>query len=104
METTKTGEQISGNYISAVGAQAGTPFALIGHQVEDLIAFSVNFGSTGALTAFAGQHTVERGTEKIITMWHLAANVADDKEAERLFAAVWAGSDTFVRNKPGHCP
>lgn len=105
MELTVNGDQLSGQYTSAVGKNAGQPYALIGYRAGvDLIAFAVNFGTTGSLATWAGQHTVERGIEKIVTQWHLAINVPDDKEAEQLWGAVWTGSDRFERSKPNQCP
>lgn len=104
MEFVKSADQIAGSYTSALGKSAGTPFPLIGYQIGDLIAFTVNFGATGALTSWAGQNTVERGVEKFVTMWHLAANIPDSDEEQVLFSTVWTGSDVFVRAKPGHCP
>jgi hypothetical protein len=105
MDLTVTGDQLTGQYTSAVGKNAGQPYALTGYRAGvDLIAFAVNFGPTGSLAAWAGQHTVERGTEKIVTQWNLAVNVPDDKEDDQLWGAVWTGSDRFERSKPSQCP
>lgn len=105
MELVVTGEQLSGTYTSAVGANAGTPYPLSGFRAGiDLIAFAVDFGPTGSLATWAGQHTVERGSEKIATMWQLTVNVADDKEEADLWRSIWTGADNFSRNKPAHCP
>ena len=105
MDLTVTGEQLGGTYASAVGTGGGTPFPLVGYRSGiDLLAFTVNFGPVGSLASWAGQHTVERGTEKIITMWHVTANVADADENAKLWGSILTGSDTFYRTKPGHCP
>ena len=68
-----------------------------------MISFVVNFGSNGPITAWAGQHTVEEGTEKIITEWYMKVDVPDEKESTELYRSMWAGSDVFVRAKPSRC-
>ena len=103
MNLTKNGDVISGTYTSSVGGEAGA-FPLIGYQVGDLIAFSVNFGSRDTLTSWVGQNTTERGVEKFVTKWHLAADVSDSDEEKTLLSSILTGSDVFVRAKPSHCP
>ena len=62
------GSVLSGVYIPSSGLEAGQKLPLTGFRSgTDLISFVVNFGSNGPITAWAGQHTVEEGTEKIIT-------------------------------------
>jgi hypothetical protein len=105
MDLTVVGDQVTGNFVSLVAASPGTTFSLSGRRAGiDLIAFAVNFGLTGSLGTWAGQHTVERGVEKIVSMWHLTVNVPDDKEDAELLSSVWTGSANFYRNKPSYCP
>ena len=68
-----------------------------------LISFVVNFGSNGPITAWVGQHTVERGTEEIITHWYMTIDVPDEKEDAELYKSILAGADVFVRAKPSRC-
>src|SRR5687767_6194877 len=61
MDLTVNGDQLSGTYTSAVGMNAGTPYDLRGYRAgADLVAFAVNFGPTGSLASWAGQHTDDR--------------------------------------------
>ena len=98
------GSVLSGVYIPSSGVEAGQKLPLTGFRSgTDLISFVVNFGSNGPITAWAGQHTVEEGTEKIITEWHMTVDVPDEKESTELYRSIWAGSDVFVRDKPSRC-
>ena len=98
------GSVLSGVYIPSSGLEAGQKLPLTGFRSgTDLISFVVNFGSNGPITAWAGQHTVEEGTEKIITEWYMKVDVPDEKESTELYRSMWAGSDVFVRAKPSRC-
>jgi len=89
---------VEGTYRTNVGLPPPTEeFELRGFASGDLIAFVVNFGAYGSLTAWAGQHTVENGAEKIHTLWHLAQNVPDQDEPDRLWAGILAGCNVFTR-------
>jgi hypothetical protein len=84
--------------------EAGQRFSLTGFRSGiDLISFIVSFGSNGPITAWAGQHTVEGGSEKIITKWHMTVDVPDEEEEKELYKSIWTGADVFVRAKPRHC-
>ena len=63
-----------------VGLEAGRKLPLTGFRSGlDLMSFVVNFGSNGPHHfAWAGQHAVERVTEKIITQWHMTIDVPDE--------------------------
>ncbi|WP_420882179.1 avidin/streptavidin family protein [Rhizobium gallicum] len=105
MSLTVNGEQLSGKYETAVGGGTGTEFDLTGFTSGDMVAFSVNFGSEGSLTSWAGQDTMVNGLETIETMWLLAANLSDDAdEPKTMWRSTWTGADNFVRTKPAHCP
>jgi hypothetical protein len=98
------GSLLSGRYIPSSGLEAGQKLPLTGFRSGvDLISFVVNFGSNGPITAWAGQHTVEEGIEKIITQWHMTIDVPDEGESKELYKSIWTGSDFFVRAKPGRC-
>jgi Avidin family len=98
------GSHLSGVYIPSSGLEAGRKLPLTGFRSGiDLISFVVNFGSNGPITAWAGQHTVEGGTEKIITQWYMTVDVPDEEEDRQLYKSIWAGADVFVRAKPRHC-
>ncbi|MGB8893201.1 MAG: avidin/streptavidin family protein [Pseudolabrys sp.] len=98
------GSLLSGVYIPSSGLEAGRKLPLTGFRSgSDLISFVVNFGSNGPITAWVGQHTVERGTEEIITQWYMTIDVPDEKEDTDLYKSILAGADVFVRAKPSRC-
>ena len=70
-------------------------FPLCGFVEGDLIAFSVSFGLHESVTAWAGQHTIVDGRERIETLWHLARNIADEDEPRALWSAILSGADSF---------
>jgi hypothetical protein len=92
------GGRLTGTYHTAVGDPSPKQeFELVGFARGDLVAFTVDFGRFGSLTAWAGQHTRSEGTERIHTLWHLAKNIPDADEPRALWAGVLAGADTFER-------
>lgn len=103
MDLTKNEDVVSGTYTISAGGEAGA-FPLVGYQVGDLIAFSVNFGSRDTLTSWVGQNTTEQGIEKLVTRWHLVVNVSDSDEQNSIVGSILTGLDVFVRDKPSHCP
>jgi hypothetical protein len=89
---------VSGTFRSAVGVPSPVEqFPLCGFVQGDMIAFTVNFGIHESVTAWAGQHTVVAGCERIETLWHLARNIPDEDEPRAMWAAILAGADTFER-------
>ena len=98
LQVTATGA-VSGTYQTGVGLpDRQETFPVAGFAAGDLIAFTVNFGSHGSLTAWAGQHTRDgSGTERLDTMWYLARNVPDADEPQRLWGGIWSGADVFRR-------
>ena len=89
---------VTGEYRTGVGQPPPVEkFPLVGFAAGDLLAFTVNFGKYGSLTAWAGQHTLESGREVIHTMWHLAKNEEDPDEPAKLWGCVLAGADRFIR-------
>ena len=92
--------RLSGTFRTVVGAPSGQEsFPLCGFVQGDLIAFTVNFGVHESVTAWAGQHTIVGGRERIETLWHLAKNIPDADEERSLWAAVLAGADSFERGR-----
>lgn len=90
--------RVSGRFRTAVGVPAPEEtFPLCGFVEGDLIAFSVSFGVHESVTAWAGQHTIVDGHERIETLWHLARNIADEDEARALWSAILSGADSFAR-------
>lgn len=89
---------VTGQYRTAVGAPGNEEeFPLLGFASGDLLSFTVNFGKYGSLTSWVGQHTDASGIETIRTLWHLAREVANAEEPEKLWGAVLAGADNFTR-------
>jgi len=90
--------RVGGSFRTAVGVPSpNESFPLCGFAEGDLIAFSVSFGVYESVTAWAGQHTIVGGRERIETLWHLARNIADQDEDRALWSAVLTGADTFER-------
>ena len=92
------GDRLTGSYHTAVGAPSPSQeFELAGFACGDLVAFTVDFGRFGSLTAWAGQHTRADGVERIHTLWHLAKNVLEGEESGGPWTGVLAGADVFER-------
>jgi hypothetical protein len=93
---------VTGLYATGVGAPGKEEwFDLVGWASEDQIAFTVNFGKYGSLTAWVGQQTQDAsGDARIVTFWHLTKNVEDVEEPKKLWATVLTGSDVFTRTAP----
>lgn len=72
---------------------AARAFPLRGIANGDVLGFSVSFGASGSVASWTGQVD---GTQPV-TMWHLAREVTDSKEAVDLWGSVVTGSDVFVR-------
>jgi hypothetical protein len=88
---------VTGKYKTGVGTPAPSEeFDLVGFASGDLLSFTVNFGTYGSLTSWSGQHTNERGTDVIKTMWLLTRNVKDSDEPANLWGAVLTGYDNFM--------
>jgi len=89
---------VTGKYKTGVGSPGPTEeFDLVGFASGDLLSFTVNFGAYGSLTSWAGQHTVESGSEVIKTLWLLTHNIKDSEEPNNLWGAVLTGYDNFQR-------
>ena len=59
----------------------------------DVLGFSVSFGASGSVASWTGQVDETR----LVTMWHLAREVTDSKEAADLCGSVVTGSDVLAR-------
>lgn len=99
MELTVDGQgSVRGRFRTAVGVPSpGDAYPLCGFVQGDLIAFSVSFAPHDSVTAWAGQHTIVGGRERIESLWHLAKNIPDEDEARGLWSGILAGSDVFER-------
>lgn len=96
--TVLTNGEVKGTYRTGVGKPTPTEeFPLRGFASGDLLTFTVNFGKYGSLTAWVGQHTVRGKDEVIETLWHLAKNVPDDEEPQKLWGAILAGANRFTK-------
>ncbi len=91
--------RVIGKYATGVGAPTPSEqFDLVGFVSGDLIVFSVDFGKYDSMTSWSGQLTLDKdGREKVETLWHLAKNIPDSEEPQKLWAAIWSGCDTFYR-------
>ena len=98
MTLTQENGNVRGHYRTAVGeASEEEAFALCGFAEGDLIVFCANFGSYGSLTTWAGQHVVENGEEKLLTLWHLARNLVENHEPKQFWSTMLTGANTFTR-------
>ncbi len=90
---------ISGEYETAVGQPGNTEkFPIIGYATGKQIAFVVNFGAYGSITAWTGQLAITDGKEVIYTLWHMSVNVVDSEEEKKLWESVFTGYDNFNRD------
>jgi len=89
--------QLGGWFRSAVGSvRHERKFPVVGWRNGDLIGFCVSFEDAG-VAAWTGQHTVEKGLEKIETLWHLAHDIPAEAEPRWLWSGVRSGADRFTR-------
>jgi Avidin family len=89
---------VIGKYKTGVGSPEPTEeFDLVGFASGDLLSFTVNFGKYGSLTSWAGQHTMDNGSEVIKTLWLLARNIKDPDESANLWGSVLIGYNNFQR-------
>ncbi len=89
---------VTGNYKTGVGSPGPTEeFTLFGFASDDLLSFTVNFGTYGTLTSWVGQHTTESGGEVVKTAWLLVRNVKDPDEPANLWGTILTGHDNFKR-------
>ncbi len=86
--------KLTGKFRSAVGrVDPSTWFPAVGFVHGDVVGFTVDFGSAGSVASWAGQ----LDGDKLMTQWHLARDVPDAEEHEKLWSAILAGADTFTR-------
>ncbi len=90
---------VIGKYRTGVGKPKPTEeFDLKGFVSGDLIVFCVNFGKYASLTSWAGQHTLDdKGDEIIYTLWHLAKNISDVDEPDKLWSGMLTGANEYKR-------
>ena len=68
-------------------------FPLVGHAGGDMVSFSVNFASHGALAAFVGQ--LQESPRFIKAVWMLTETVIDANNGSEIVGAVLTGSSEF---------
>jgi hypothetical protein len=98
-------DSVTGTYHTAVGApKPQDTFDVNGVVDDDLISFIVNWKNQTvdhqSITAWVGQMTKDEDgvTDRIETLWHLAVNVPDPEEPQKLWGTVRTGADRFRRN------
>jgi hypothetical protein len=91
--------RVTGKYQTGVGSPTPSEqFDLVGFAKGDQLSFTVDFSKYGTLTAWVGQHTINKqGAEEINTMWHLSENVPDADEKDKMWNSVTDGADFFWR-------
>jgi hypothetical protein len=91
---------VRGEYVSAVsdGGGATPPYPLFGTTADDLISFTVNWGSE--ITTWIGHGVIgKHDRAEILTLWQLVKCVPDIQEPKTQWKAIMAGSDVFFRPK-----
>ncbi|WP_423747874.1 avidin/streptavidin family protein [Fundidesulfovibrio terrae] len=56
-----------------------------------------NLKNTKTIVTWAGQHTVEKNKETILTHWLHITNISDDQEQDWMWYSNRIGSDTFSK-------
>jgi len=88
---------VSGTYRTDVGRpDSGEAFSLVGVAHGDMIAWTVDFGDHGSLTAWTGRH-VDDGDPRIETLWHLVRDRDDTGAPLPPWASTLTGAATFRR-------
>jgi hypothetical protein len=86
--------EVTGNFLNGIfvsGEGGGGP--IMGFVAGNLIAFSVNFATTG-ITAWVGELVTINNVDTITALWQMTTTLPSDNEPT---GAIFAGSDTFVR-------
>ena len=80
------------------GSARTQSFPLSGFVRGDLIAFAVDFGRHGSVTAWTGHIVDSDGSgARIETLWHMATLVPHPQRSDERWKSVWAGADEFRR-------
>ena len=97
MTLRETGGIVAGTYRTRVGRPEDTEsFALVGIARDDMIAWTVDFGDHGSLTAWTGRR-IDDDDPRIATLWHLVRNRDDAGEPLAPWASTLAGAAVFRR-------
>lgn len=89
---------VCGQYASYVSDSGGPipSYPLHGTSTNDLISFTVNWGSE--ITSWIGHGAFDDdGQPRILTLWQLVKCVPDIEDPETQWKTVMAGADTFFR-------
>ena len=98
MTVRESGGIVSGTYRTNVGRpEAAESFPIVGVAHEDMIAWTVDFGDHGSLTAWTGR-LVSGEDPRIETLWHLVRNRDDAGEPLPAWASTLTGAATFRRH------
>ncbi len=96
MEVETDGATLQGRYWTAVGSPGGdVPFPLTGYTAGNLVAFVVDFGKFGSLTAWVGEHRDD--PERLETHWSLVKNTPDSRQPDTHWADTLTGCNVFTR-------
>lgn len=91
------GTRLTGRFRSGTGlAQGRSESELVGFVSGNLIAFTVNFGSHGSLTAWVGHVVKEDGVICIHASWNMTVELPGE-DSEDLWRGIWTGADKFER-------
>lgn len=90
--------KLNGLYVTGEGTpHESAEYELVGCVTQNIIGFTVNFGTFGSISSWTGYYMKDESGEKIKTLWHLARLVPDPENAEHIWSETLTGSDIFVR-------
>ncbi len=87
--------RVSGRFRTGVGFGKDETFDVIGRASDDLVSFTVSFGSHGAITAWVGHFIAAE--ERIEALWHMAVALPHPGRLDELWKGIWSGADVFER-------
>ncbi len=92
------GHRVHGTFHTGVGLlDQVSAFPITGFAEGDAISFCVDFGHRGSVASWSGHHVTDDHGERLVTLWHLAQQVADPHSDADVWRAVLAGGDEFSR-------
>lgn len=97
MDLTIIGTSVTGKYVSAVSGGGGPtpPFDVIGSVTDDMISFTVNWGT--AITSWTGHGVFDKaGNPQILTLWHMVVAIPSETDPAQQWRTLYAGADTFT--------
>jgi hypothetical protein len=98
MHLTVAGNQVTGDYTSAVSGGGGTAHgSLLGYINGSIICFLVHWDAAPSITAWAGHLVKEAGADVIETLWHLPMKMQNPDDPDQLWSSIFTGTDSFTR-------